>query len=207
MYSPTGKDINARGNTRKHIKHALEDSLRRLKTDYIDLYFLHRFDDLTPLQETLNTLEDLIKEGKILYIGASNFAAWQVTKALGISYLNNWNRIECIQPMYNLVKRQAEVEILPMAKSENIGVITYSISLKILGLVFIDIASYSLFFYTIKRVSASFTTLVDYVVPVVGITAGYLLLDEVINNIFFITVLLIFVSLYLAVKDESRNLH
>ena len=89
----------------------------------------------------------------------------------------------------------------------NIGVITYSISLKILGLVFIDIASYSLFFYTIKRVSASFTTLVDYVVPVVGITAGYLLLDEVINNIFFITVLLIFVSLYLAVKDESRNLH
>ena len=88
-----------------------------------------------------------------------------------------------------------------------IGVITYSISLKILGLVFIDIASYSLFFYTIKRVSASFTTLVDYVVPVVGITAGYLLLDEVINNIFFITVFLIFVSLYLAVKDESRNLH
>ncbi|MFL2648096.1 MAG: DMT family transporter [Candidatus Actinomarinales bacterium] len=89
----------------------------------------------------------------------------------------------------------------------NIGVITYSISLKILGLVFIDIASYSLFFYTIKRVSASFTTLVDYVVPVVGITAGYLLLDEVINNIFFITVLLIFISLYLAVKDESKNLH
>ena len=89
----------------------------------------------------------------------------------------------------------------------NIEVITYSISLKILGLVFIDIASYTLFFYTIKRVSASFTTLVDYVVPVVGITAGYLLLDEVINNIFFITVLLIFVSLYLAVKDESRNLH
>ena len=89
----------------------------------------------------------------------------------------------------------------------NIGVITYSISLKILGLVFIDIASYSLFFYTIKRVSASFTTLVDYVVPVVGITAGYLLLDEVINNIFFITVFLIFVSLYLAVKDESKNLH
>lgn len=89
----------------------------------------------------------------------------------------------------------------------NIGVITYSISLKILGLVFIDIASYTLFFYTIKRVSASFTTLVDYVVPIVGITAGYLLLDEVINNIFFITVLLIFISLYLAVKDESRNLH
>jgi drug/metabolite transporter (DMT)-like permease len=76
-----------------------------------------------------------------------------------------------------------------------------------LGLVFIDIASYSLFFYTIKRVSASFTTLVDYVVPVVGISAGYLLLDEVVNNIFFLTVVLIFISLYLAVKDESENLN
>ena len=89
----------------------------------------------------------------------------------------------------------------------NIGVITYSTSLKLLGLVFIDIASYSLFFYTIKRVSASFTTLVDYVVPVVGISAGYLLLDEVVNNIFFLTVVLIFISLYLAVKDESENLN
>jgi drug/metabolite transporter (DMT)-like permease len=89
----------------------------------------------------------------------------------------------------------------------NIEVITYSTSFKLLGLVFIDIASYSLFFYTIKRVSASFTTLVDYVVPVVGISAGYLLLDEIVNNIFFLTVVLIFISLYLAVKDESENLN
>ena len=89
----------------------------------------------------------------------------------------------------------------------NIEMLSYSASIKLLGLVFIDIASYSLFFYTIKRVSASFTTLVDYVVPIVGISAGYLLLDEVISNIFFFTVFLIFISLYLAVKDESENLN
>ena len=97
--------------------------------------------------------------------------------------------------------------ILFLILDGNIEVISYSSSLKLLGLVFIDIASYSLFFYTIKRVSASFTTLLDYVVPIVGISAGYLLLDEVISNIFFFTVFLIFISLYLAVKDEFENLN
>ena len=126
VYFPTGEDVNARGATRKHIRHALEESLRRLKTDYIDLYFLHRFDDLTPLEETLRVLDDLVHEGKVLYLGASNFTAWQVAKALGISNVNGWNRFECIQPMYNLAKRQAEIELLPMAKSENVGVISYS---------------------------------------------------------------------------------
>ena len=126
VYFPTGEDVNARGATRKHIRHALEESLRRLKTDYIDLYFLHRFDDLTPLEETLRVLDDLVHEGKVLYLGASNFTAWQVAKALGISNVNGWNRFECIQPMYNLAKRQAEVELLPMAKAENVGVISYS---------------------------------------------------------------------------------
>ena len=75
---------------------------------------------------SLECLNDLVRRGKVLYLGASNFAAWQVTKALGISERRNWSRFECIQPMYNLVKRQAEVEILPMAKSEQIGVISYS---------------------------------------------------------------------------------
>ncbi|MEE2877087.1 MAG: aldo/keto reductase [Candidatus Neomarinimicrobiota bacterium] len=126
VYFPTGEDVNARGATHKHIRHAIEGSLRRLKTDYIDLYFLHRFDDITPLEETLRVLDDLVRDGKILYLGVSNFAAWQVTKALGISSANVWNQIECIQPMYNLAKRQAEVELLPMAKSENVGVISYS---------------------------------------------------------------------------------
>jgi len=126
VYFKTGQGLNHGGASRYHIVRAVEDSLRRLKTDYIDLYFIHRFDDTTPLEETLRVLHDLIVQGKILYLGASNFAAWQVAKALGISAKNNWSRFECIQPMYNLVKRQAEVELLPMAISEKVAVINYS---------------------------------------------------------------------------------
>jgi aryl-alcohol dehydrogenase-like predicted oxidoreductase len=125
-YFPISEDVNARGASRKHIKTAVEDSLRRLSTDYIDIYFIHRFDGRTPLEETLRALDDLVRQGKILYPGASNFAAWQVAKGLGISGKENWARFECVQPMYNLVKRQAEVEILPMAQSENLGVTPYS---------------------------------------------------------------------------------
>lgn len=126
VYFPMGKDVNARGGSRKHIMSAVHESLKRLKTEYIDIYFLHRFDDLTPIEETLRAMDDLVTSGKILYLGASNFAAWQVAKALGISERNGWSRFECIQPMYNLVKRQAEVEILPMALSEKVSVISYS---------------------------------------------------------------------------------
>jgi aryl-alcohol dehydrogenase-like predicted oxidoreductase len=125
-YFPTSDDVNARGASRRHLFKAVEDSLRRLNTDYIDVYFIHRFDTRTPLEETLRALDDLVSQGKILYPAASNFTAWQVEKALGISALKDWARFECIQPMYNLVKRQAEVEILPMAQEENLGVITYS---------------------------------------------------------------------------------
>lgn len=126
LYFPTGEDVNARGASRKHIRSAVEDSLRRLSTDYIDIYFIHRFDGRTPLEETLRALDDLVRQGKILYPGASNFTAWQVEKGLGLSAKEGWARFACIQPMYNLVKRQAEVEILPMAQSENLGVTTYS---------------------------------------------------------------------------------
>lgn len=125
-YFPTGEDRNQRGATRKHLQYAIEASLRRLKTSYIDIYFIHRFDDDTPLEETLRGLEDLARQGKILYPAASNFAAWQVEKALGIAARNGWARMEVIQPMYNLVKRQAEVELLPMAAAENLGVMPYS---------------------------------------------------------------------------------
>ncbi len=126
VYFPTGSDVNARGASRRHIKQAVEDSLRRLQTDYIDVYFIHHFDAYTPLEETLRALDDLVEEGKILYPAASNFAAWQVAKALGISARQGWAPFACIQPMYNLVKRQAEVEILPMAQAEKLGVIVYS---------------------------------------------------------------------------------
>ena len=126
FYFPMGDDVNARGGSRKHIMTEVENSLRRLNTDYIDLYFIHRFDDHTPLEETLRALDDLVHQGKILYPAASNFAAWQIAKGLGISAREAWSPFVCVQPMYNLVKRQAEVEILPLAQAENLGVMTYS---------------------------------------------------------------------------------
>ncbi|MDH7492967.1 MAG: aldo/keto reductase [Candidatus Saccharicenans sp.] len=126
VYFPTGPDVNAMGANRRHIRYAVEASLRRLATDRIDLYFIHRFDDITPLEETLRALDDLVHQGKILYIGLSNFSAWQVEKAIGLAALHGLAPIACIQPMYNLVKRQAEVEILPMAESEKLGVLAYS---------------------------------------------------------------------------------
>ncbi|MED1470127.1 aldo/keto reductase [Bacillus salipaludis] len=122
----TGADVNARGLSRKHMMQGIENSLRRLRTDYIDFYFVHDFDEQTPMEETLRTLDDLQPQGKILYSAVCNWAAWQITKALGISTKEQLALFELIQPMYNLVKRQAEVEILPMATSEQIGVITYS---------------------------------------------------------------------------------
>ena len=126
VFWPTGADVNARGLSRRHVIQGVEASLRRLKTDYIDFYFVHDFDHNTPMEETLRALDDLQRQGKILYPAVSNWAAWQITKALGISAKEQLARFELIQPMYNLVKRQAEVEILPMAASEQIGVITYS---------------------------------------------------------------------------------
>jgi aryl-alcohol dehydrogenase-like predicted oxidoreductase len=126
VFFPGGADVNARGASRRHVVASVEKSLRRLRTDRLDFYFIHRFDPDTPLEETLRALDDLVRRGKILYPAASNFAAWQVAKALGISAREGWARFECIQPMYNLAKRQAEVEILPMAESEKLGVISYS---------------------------------------------------------------------------------
>ena len=124
--SPTGDDINQGGASRRHIQIAVEDSLRRLNTDRIDVYFLHHYDADTPIEEMLGALDDLVRQGKILYPAVSNWTAWQVMKAQGIAEQRGLARIECLQPMYNLVKRQAEVEILPMAAEEQIGVIPYS---------------------------------------------------------------------------------
>jgi len=121
-----GEDINARGSNRRHIVRAVEASLRRLETDRIDILFMHQFDHRLPIEEILRSLESVVRSGKVLYIGASNYAAWQVAKALGIAERRGWPRFDVIQPMYSLVKRQAETEILPMALSENVGVITYS---------------------------------------------------------------------------------
>ena len=125
-FFPTGPGPNAQGATRLHLREAVDASLKRLQTDRIDVYFIHRFDEHTPLEETLRMLDDLVRQGKILYPGLSNFAAWQTEKALGIAALHDWARPAVIQPMYNLLKRQAEAEILPMALDEGLGVIPYS---------------------------------------------------------------------------------
>lgn len=125
-FNQMDEDRNTRGSNRRHIMRAVEASLQRLGTDRIEVLFMHRWDNDVPLEETLRALEQLVADGKVLYLGASNWAAWQISKALGIAEKNIWPRIDVIQPMYSLVKRQSEVEIFPMAQAENLGVITYS---------------------------------------------------------------------------------
>src|SRR5512137_1285495 len=125
-YFATSKDVNAMGASRRRVRYAVEASLRRLGTDRIDIYYVHRFDDRTALEETLRALDDLVRQGKVVYLGASNFAAWQAAKALGLQAKEGLAPFSCLQPMYNLVKRQAEAEILPMALSEGLGVFPYS---------------------------------------------------------------------------------
>jgi len=126
VYGKMGDDINSQGCSRRNIIASAEASLKRLQTTYIDIYLLHRFDQYTPLEETLSTLNDLVVQGKVRYIGVSNFAAWQMAKAMGLSAQHGWASLKCVQPMYNLVKRQAEVEILPYAEHENLAVISYN---------------------------------------------------------------------------------
>ncbi|WP_407269655.1 aldo/keto reductase [Radiobacillus sp. PE A8.2] len=123
---PTGDDLNSRGASRRHAFLSIEKTLKRLNTDRIEFYFVHRFDPYTDIEETLVALDDLQRQGKILYPAVSNWAAWQIAKALGISEQKALAKFKLIQPMYNLVKRQAEVEILPLAQAENVGVVSYS---------------------------------------------------------------------------------
>jgi aryl-alcohol dehydrogenase-like predicted oxidoreductase len=126
VFAPIGPGMNDRGLSRRHMILAVEDSLRRLKTDRIDLYYLHQFDETTPIEEPIRALDDLVRAGKIVYPAVSNWAAWQITKALGIQQFKNLARFVCIQNMYSLVKRQAEVEVLPMAMAEGLAVASYS---------------------------------------------------------------------------------
>ena len=125
-YNPSSDDINARGTSRRHVVRAIEASLKRLNTDRVEVLFLHQFDQRTPIDESMRALEDLVQSGKVLYPAVSNYAAWQAQRAVDIQERNNWARLQVMQPMYNLVKRQAEVELLPMAQANGIGVIPYS---------------------------------------------------------------------------------
>jgi aryl-alcohol dehydrogenase-like predicted oxidoreductase len=126
VYNAIRPDVNAKGGSRRHIAHAVELCLKRLQTDRIDVLFMHRYDPLTPIEETMRALEDLTRAGKIIYSAVSNWSAWQVQRAVDLQERNRWSRLQVIQPMYNLVKRQAEVELLPMAEANGIGVIPYS---------------------------------------------------------------------------------
>jgi aryl-alcohol dehydrogenase-like predicted oxidoreductase len=122
----TGPDVNEVGLSRKHIMQAIHESLRRLKTDYIDLYYAHLPDYATPLEETLRAMDDLVHEGKVRYIACSNFRAWYLCRALWLSDIHNTARFDCIQPPYNLLTRDIEYELLPLCLSERIGVCVYN---------------------------------------------------------------------------------
>jgi 1-deoxyxylulose-5-phosphate synthase len=126
VYFPTGEGPNARGLSRKHIFDAIDASLRRLGMDYVDLYQIHRFDDETPIAETLEALHDVVRSGKARYIGASSMYAWQFAKALYLADLHGWTRFASMQNHYNLVYREEEREMIPLCREEGIGVIPWS---------------------------------------------------------------------------------
>jgi aryl-alcohol dehydrogenase-like predicted oxidoreductase len=123
---PMGDGPNDYGLSRKHIYSAVDSSLKRLGTDYIDLYQVHRWDPETPLEETLSTLNKLVTSGKVRYIGCSNFKGWQLQKAVDICKMNRWEQFSCLQPLYNLLDRAIEWELIPIAINEGIGVIPWS---------------------------------------------------------------------------------
>ncbi len=122
----TGPGPNQVGLSRKHIMDAVEDSLRRLGTDYIDLYQVHVWDQVTPIEETLRALDDLVASGKVRYIGCSNFLAYQLMKSLNLSDFNRYARFISIQPQYSLVCRSMDREVLPLCLEENVGVIPWA---------------------------------------------------------------------------------
>ncbi len=122
----SGPDVNDIGLSRKHIMDGIEGSLRRLGTDYVDIYYTHKPDHTTPIEETLRALDDLLRQGKVRYIGCSNYLAWQLCKALWASDVNRLARFDCIQPPYNLITRGIEDELLPLCTSEGVGVCVYN---------------------------------------------------------------------------------
>ncbi len=123
---PMGDGRNDVGLSRKHILSGVESSLRRLNTEYIDLYQVHCWDAATPLVETLSTLDTLVKSGKVRYIGVSNFSGWQLQRALDLSREMGWEAFTCLQPQYNLLCRSTEWEVMEVCQNEGLGVIPWS---------------------------------------------------------------------------------
>jgi aryl-alcohol dehydrogenase (NADP+) len=126
VFNAMGDDPNQQGLSRKHIMHAIDDSLRRLQTDYVDLYQIHRFDPHTPIEETLEALDQVVRSGKALYIGASSMFAWQFLKMLQTSDLMGLARFVTMQNHYNLVYREEEREMIPLCLEEGVGLIPWS---------------------------------------------------------------------------------
>lgn len=126
FFNPMGSGPNDSGMSRVHIMQAIEDSLRRLQMDYVDIYYIHHVDVQTPLEEMLRALDDLLHQGKIRYIACSNYEAWRLMEALWISETKNLARFECYQPQYSLVVRDIEEEIIPVCQLKGLGVVVWS---------------------------------------------------------------------------------
>src|SRR5208337_3096934 len=126
VFNPMGDDPNQRGLSRKHIFHAIDDSLRRLQTEYVDLYQIHRYDPATPVEETLEALADVVRAGKALYVGASSMWAWQLAKMLHLAGQRGWPRFVTMQNHYNLLYREEEREMIPLCRAEGLGLIPWS---------------------------------------------------------------------------------
>jgi aryl-alcohol dehydrogenase-like predicted oxidoreductase len=126
VFNPMGDDPNQRGLSRKHIKHAIDDSLRRLGTDYVDLYQIHRFDYDTPIEETIEALDAIVRAGKALYIGASSMYAWQFARMLYVADQLGFTRFVTMQNHYNLMYREEEREMIPLCEEEGVGIIPWS---------------------------------------------------------------------------------
>jgi aryl-alcohol dehydrogenase-like predicted oxidoreductase len=126
FFNPIGPGPNDSGMSRVHIMQTIEDSLRRLDTDYVDIYYIHHVDAQTPLEEMLRTLDDLVHQGKVRYIACSNYQAWRLMEALWISDHNGLARFECYQPQYSLVVRDIEQELIPLCQYKGLGVVCWS---------------------------------------------------------------------------------
>ncbi len=126
VFSTMSDDVNDRGLSRKHIMDSIDNSLKRLQMDYVDLYQIHRWDYSTPIEETMEALNDIVRAGKARYIGASSMFAWQFAKALYVSEMNSWSKFISMQNHYNLVYREEEREMIPLCKDQGIGLIPWS---------------------------------------------------------------------------------
>lgn len=125
FYFPVGDGPNDRGTSRYHLMNSIEASLKRLQSDHIDLHYVHRWDETTPIEETLRALDDLIRMGKIRYVGASDFAAWQLARANLLAEVRGWTPFVAIQSEYHMLERDVEREVLPYCRAYNVGFIPY----------------------------------------------------------------------------------